>query len=937
MTDDTPRNADARPLAVLARVDQVCDRFEAAWPDPGQQAPRPRIEDYVGDTPEPERSQLLTQLLGLEVEYRRAAGENPLLWDYQARFPNHAEVVHRVFTTLDTVSAQSAAPTPAADAAPLPLGLFPPGYEILNKVGRGGQADVYQARQHRPERLVALKVLREEGQTEPGELERFRREAGALARLQHPNIVQVFEVGEHQGKPFFSLEYCSGGNLDQYLRGTPLPPHEAAALVETLARAMHAGHQQQVVHRDLKPANVLLSPVKPTGTDPEPGKDRLPLSNYIPKVTDFGLAKRLDDVAGPSVSGAIMGTPSYMAPEQAQGRSKEAGPAADVYALGAILYECLTGRPPFKAPTQLETLLQVLNEEPVPPRKLQSKTPRDLETICLKCLTKERARRYATAEKLAEDLHRFLEGKPIEARPVGRLERARMWARRNPVVAKLLGAVAAALLLGAGVSTYFAIKASNAIADRSDLVKNPRVLLEVVDRMEPKEAAAALAQASAETTDLDTLQKLAQRLSAVADHLAPNDTPQAAAALAAAMATTTDPSALRPLARGLAAMAVRMEPKEGATTLTQALAKTADRNALRELGRGLAAVATRLGPKDAVVTLTQAMATTKDPPDALRELGRGLAAVAARLGPKDAVVTLTQAMATTKDPDALRELGRGLAAVAARLGPKDAASAAIALAHAMAKTTYSYALRELGGCLAAVAARLGPKDTVVTLTQAMAETTDRDSLRELGRVLAAVATRLGPKDAVVTLTQAMAETTDRDALRELGRVLAAVAARLGPKDAAVCGQAATTLTQALAKTADPNALRELGRGLAAVAARLEPKDAASAAIALAHAMAKTTYSYALRELGGCLAAVAARLGPKEAAQVAATLTQALAETTDSDALRELARGLAAVAGRLEAKEAAATLKKAIAKTTDSLALKELKKGLSAVAARNQDH
>jgi eukaryotic-like serine/threonine-protein kinase len=226
-----------------------------------------------------------------------------------------------------------------------------------------------------------------------------------VARLQHPNIVQIFEVGEHDGHPYFSLEFVDGGSLAQKLDGTPLPPQQAARLVETLARAMHAAHQAGVVHRDLKPANVLLT------------------ADGTPKITDFGLAKKLDSDAGQTQSGAIMGTPSYMAPEQAGGKSKEIGPAADTYALGAILYELLTGRPPFKAPTPLDTVLQVVGDEPVPPRKLQSKTPRDLDTICLKCLQKAPGKRYTTAIDLAEDLRRFQAQEPIQARPVGRCAR----------------------------------------------------------------------------------------------------------------------------------------------------------------------------------------------------------------------------------------------------------------------------------------------------------------------------------------------------------------------------------------------------------------------------------------------------------------------------------------------------------------------------------
>jgi serine/threonine protein kinase len=252
--------------------------------------------------------------------------------------------------------------------------------------------------------------------------------------------VQIHEVGEHHGLPFFSLEYCPGGSLERKLGGTPLPPREAATLVEHLARAMVAAHQESVLHRDLKPANVLLA------------------EDGTPKITDFGLAKKLD-TAGQTASGAVLGTPSYMAPEQAGCKPGEVGPAADVYALGAILYECLTGRPPFRAATSLDTVLQVLSEEPVPPSRLLPALPRDLETVCLKCLHKDPARRYASAGSLGDDLERFLKGEPIQARPVGTLERGWRWCRRNPAVAALLAAVMLVLVLGTGFSTFFAVRA----------------------------------------------------------------------------------------------------------------------------------------------------------------------------------------------------------------------------------------------------------------------------------------------------------------------------------------------------------------------------------------------------------------------------------------------------------------------------------------------
>jgi WD40 repeat protein len=328
-----------------------------------------------------------------------------------------------------------------------------PGYEILGELGRGGMGVVYKARQVQLNRLVALKMILAGGHAGPADLARFRTEAEAIARLQHPHIVQIHEIGEHEGKPYFSLEFCAAGSLAGKLDGTPLPPMEAARLVETLARAMEAAHQKGIVHRDLKPANVLL------------------LEDGTPKITDFGLAKKLNE-AGQTATGAVMGTPSYMAPEQAgmasPGRKSEVTPAADVYALGAILYELLTGRPPFRAPSALDTLLQVVSDDPVPPRQLQSKTPKDLETICLKCLQKEPAKRYASALALAEDLRRYQAGEPILARPVGVLERGWRWCQRKPLVATLLVTVWGALMLGLLVSLYLLNELNQSMTEALD-------------------------------------------------------------------------------------------------------------------------------------------------------------------------------------------------------------------------------------------------------------------------------------------------------------------------------------------------------------------------------------------------------------------------------------------------------------------------------------
>jgi len=349
-----------------------------------------------------------------------------------------------------------------------------PGYEILGELGRGGMGVVYKARQLRLNRLVALKMILAGSHAGDADLQRFRTEAEAIARLQHPGIVQVYEVGEHQGKPFFSLEFCSGGSLEKSVAGNPMPPRAAASLVAVLARAVEHAHQHGIIHRDLKPANVLLTGARDEGRgarENEGASISSPLAPHpsplIPKITDFGLAKKLDVEDGQTRTGAVMGTPSYMAPEQALGNNKEVGPATDIYALGAILYELLTGRPPFKAATALDTLLQVTAEEPLAPSRLQPGTPRDLETICLKCLQKDPSRRYARAADLADDLGCFLEGRPIRARSVGLAERGWRWCRRNPALAGSLGLVAVLLLI-IGVGSSLSAWSLKQALDRSE-------------------------------------------------------------------------------------------------------------------------------------------------------------------------------------------------------------------------------------------------------------------------------------------------------------------------------------------------------------------------------------------------------------------------------------------------------------------------------------
>jgi WD40 repeat protein/tRNA A-37 threonylcarbamoyl transferase component Bud32 len=319
-----------------------------------------------------------------------------------------------------------------------------PGYDIIEVLGQGGMGVVYKARQSKLRRLVALKMILAGVHAQPAERARFRSEAEAVARLQHAAITQIHEIGEHDGLPYFSLEYVEGGSLARQLDGTPWLPRRAATMVQTLAEAVHAAHQCGIIHRDLKPGNVLLT------------------ADGAPKIADFGLAKLMGGDPGetalgsPTRTGAILGTPSYMAPEQAAGLTGQIGPAADVYALGAILYQLLTGRPPFRAAEAVQTILQVRFDEPVPPSGL-ARVPRDLETICLKCLEKLPGQRYGSAEALADDLARFLAGEPIRARPVPRLARAWKWVKRRPAAAALfgLGSLAALALVAVVVTQIY--------------------------------------------------------------------------------------------------------------------------------------------------------------------------------------------------------------------------------------------------------------------------------------------------------------------------------------------------------------------------------------------------------------------------------------------------------------------------------------------------
>jgi WD40 repeat protein len=448
---------DIPPLEVLAvlRIDQY-ERWQR-----GQCVP---VEDYLRHHPRlGSDEELVLELIQGEMLLRQELGQPPLPAEYQKRFPEHGPRLERLFALHRVLFDSSGAPSGAAASTPAQggetwetglaaeaaspgpgrpvrkgrVGECVAGYELLEELGQGGMGVVYRAHQKSLQRVVALKMILAGAHAGADELARFRAEAEAVARLQHPHIVQIHEVGEYQSHAYFSLEYVDGGTLAQRLVSAPLSARQAAELIETLARAIHYAHLQGIVHRDLKPSNVLLA------------------QDGVAKIADFGLAKRVGGEGGQTLSGSVLGTPCYMAPEQAEGRGRDVGPATDVYALGAILYEVLTGRPPFRGETVLETLEQVRGQDPVPPRRLRARLPLDLETICLTCLRKEPGRRYASALALAEDLHRFLAGEPIRARPTPAWERAWKWVRRRPALAALVAVSSAAVLaLGLGGAVY---------------------------------------------------------------------------------------------------------------------------------------------------------------------------------------------------------------------------------------------------------------------------------------------------------------------------------------------------------------------------------------------------------------------------------------------------------------------------------------------------
>jgi hypothetical protein len=793
---------------------------------------------------------------------------------------------------------------PAVVTAPAATGLSAvPGYDLLGELGRGGMGVVYHARQHGLNRPVALKMILAGAHATADDLARFRAEAEAVARLHHPGVIQVYEVGEHGGLPYFSLEYCPGGSLAKQLDGTPWPPAKAARLVEELALAVQAAHAAGIVHRDLKPGNVLAGP------------------DGHWKVSDFGLAKRLDEV-GRTQTGAVLGTPSYMAPEQAGGKGRVVGPAADTYALGAILYELLTGRPPFKAATPLDTVLQVVSEEVVPPSRLVAKLPKDLETICLKCLQKEPSKRFASALALAEDLRRYLRGEPIKARPISSLARGWRWCRRNPVAAGALLVFLAAAIISSALALVAAEARGRAVQKAGEaLVANTELSRSNTELRESKES----------------LQRTNNQLEvAVARSLLRPLAPQSSTGRAGGSLGDPEIQALWELAgyRGTG-LAIRFVEDALQRPITTAQLRVRAQYALH------AAVGLDTTSRGSIeATFQSRLENARVGGDEHVDLLLAAVALGGDSSSPNALLaqSLNQAMSDSvaserSDPSLVR-LARSRLVLRELQGEYDALAQRFRDAVRGNRGYYD----ELADALSRVAMRMGPSEGAGLLLRALTEHAEGYVCIYLVARLSDVVDRLGPQEAARVCRQAMTTMSKKATENKLlgpmdwGRCLAVLAPHMEPKEgAAALIQAirAAPDSKMMGDESGDRALGELALGLAVVARRLEPPAAASvcaeAAAALIKARTKVIETYSISLEDG-LVAVAAYLEPKEAARAAAMLRKEINNPNESSRRlsdRGWSRALAALMARMEAEESAAALLQSIGDVAGATALPEL--------------
>ncbi len=830
--------------------------------------------------------------------------ETGVVPDREALLQSHAVLADRLrdffadFDRLDRQAAElrlSADPNLTTDqpavgqvsnlpsTAELPRVCYFGDYELVEVIARGGMGVVYKARQVSLNRLVALKMILKGELATPRDVARFRAEAEAAANLDHPHIVSIYEVGEHDGQQYYAMRYIEGASLTRRPRADT---RNEAALVAVVARAVYYAHQHGILHRDLKPSNILVDPAG------------------VPFVADFGLAKRVDADRSLTVSGDIVGTPRYMAPEQAAAR-KDLTVAVDVYSLGVILYERLTGQTPFTGETPLEVLRQVREAEPPRPSSITPGLNRDLETICLKCLEKDPAKRYGSAGDLASDLDRWLRGEPILARPVGQMERFGRWCRRNPVVAGLTATVALLLVMVTAVAVSFGVhqhQAKLSLAEALETAERSQREAELRTESERRERQRAV------KAEDELEQALVQRW---IGPLGRGDTE--------APLTELEAEELLNLAQNPGDRLWERFWQEGlrAPTTTRRIAERAEPALIAATGVN----------SDKRRRATLLLLGRLQAPDVSAQQQLDLAYLMAQLGDLDPATierladVLGQFLSNAWNKDEVWKF----VAVAEMCRP---APAARLLRHALEKETDANVRQALADGLARVASRLEPAEAVRVLGQALTKETNAYACVALAAGLARVGTRLEAAEAALVLGRALGKEQDAYSCKVLADGLVGVAARLEAAESArVLSQAARDLEQALAKEPNYNPGIALANGLAGVAASLQPAEAAHV---LGQALEKVTESNVRRQLANSLVGVVPRLEPVEGARV---LGKALETETDYWARQSLAAGLADAAGRLETREAARVLEQALEKETNPSARVALADRLSGVAAQ----